>query len=499
VESIGPQRPGLYDFDPLFSGPGIKAHARVLTGELGTASHELDASITSERTSIAAGMLHAETNGQRINNDQSRNAYAALATLKPTSSLTLQLDVQQSDASFGDLPIRWDPNFVAMNDRNSERFTTTRIGARGQLTPDSEILVAATYADSRARLTDEVNPLIFEVAGRSTTGEVQYVKSMHRLDFVLGLSSIENPQHILIDIPGCCTFPREGTNREQTGYLYATLTPDERVKLIGGAAWDKARLNSIFIDEEHTYPKLGLILKPAKDTTIRIAYLEMMQRPLAAGQTLEPVQVAGFSQMHDDPPGTKSHQTAGAIDQKMGQRVYFGLTASNRWMDVPYLGSDSLGNLIGVTARWTESQVGGYIRWLATSSIAFSLQVIDEEFERTQENQGTGGFLSLKQLRVPAMVQWFSPSGFGASIRSTYWHQDGVFCSAGSLTCDLPGAATYTITDLGLSYEIPRRAGSISLDVLNVFNKHFQYQSVDTSKLVPFTGRAAFARIALSF
>ena len=499
VESIGPQRPGLYDFDPLFSGPGVKARAGGLVGEFGTASHELSASTTSERTSVAAGMLHAETDGQRVNNDQSRNAYAALVTLQLMTDLRLQLDFQQTDASFGDLPIRWDPNFVSQNDRNSERFTTSRIGVHGKLSPDSEILFATTYAESSSTLTDDVNPFSLHVGGHSTTVETQYVRSMHHLNVVVGLSSIENPQHILIDIPGCCTFPREGTDREQTGYVYATLALDERFKLIGGAAWDKARLNSIFIDEEHTYPKLGFIFKPAEDTTVRIAYFETMQRPLAAGQTLEPVQVAGFSQMHDDLPGTKSNQTAGAIDQKIGQRVYLGANATNRWMDVPYLGSDSLGNLIGVTARWTESQVGAYIRWLPTSSIALTLQVVDEDFERTQENQGIGGFLSLKQFRVPAMIQWFSPSGFGASLRATYWHQDGIFCAAGSLTCDLTGSATSTITDLGFSYQIPRRAGSISLDVLNIFDKHFQYQSVDTSKLVPFTGRAAFARISLAF
>ena len=71
------------------------------------------------------------TNGQRTNNDQSRDAYAALVTVQPTAALTLQLDLQQSDALFGDLPIRWDENFVSVNDRNSERFSTSRIGARG--------------------------------------------------------------------------------------------------------------------------------------------------------------------------------------------------------------------------------------------------------------------------------------------------------------------------------------------------------------------------------
>jgi tetratricopeptide (TPR) repeat protein len=156
VDSIGPPRPGLYDFDPLFSGPGIRARARGLTGSFGTASHELSASATFDRSSVALGMFHAETNGQRVNNDQLRNAYAGLITLKPTAAMTLQVDMQQSEAKFGDLPIRWDPTFVAVNDRNTEQFSTGRVGMRGELTPDSEVLFTLTQAESKAELVDSV-------------------------------------------------------------------------------------------------------------------------------------------------------------------------------------------------------------------------------------------------------------------------------------------------------------------------------------------------------
>src|SRR5262249_14041515 len=119
VASIGAQRPGFYDFDPLFfAAPGITARAGGLVGSFDTSSYGLSASANADRLSIAGGALHAETNGQRTNNDQSRDAYAALVTLQPISALTLQLDFQQSDASFGDLPIRWDPNNILLNDRN---------------------------------------------------------------------------------------------------------------------------------------------------------------------------------------------------------------------------------------------------------------------------------------------------------------------------------------------------------------------------------------------
>ncbi len=500
VESIGPQRPGLYDFDPLFSGPGVRARAAGLIGEFGTASHDLAASTTSERSSFAFGMLHAETDGQRVNNDQSRNAYAALATLKPTSSLTLQLDVQQSDASFGDLPIRWDPANIAMNDRNAERFTTSRIGMRDQLSSDSEILFAVTHTESKGKLTDDVTPLSIEIDGRSTIGEVQYLKNMRHMNAVLGLSSIESPRHVLIDFPGFGTFPSEATDRQQTGYLYATLIPfDESIKLIAGAAWDNSRLNSILVDKERTYPKLGLILKPWNGSAVRIAYIEMMQRALPAGQTLEPVQVAGFSQMYDDPFGTKSRQIAGAIDQRVGPRIYLGASASGRWMGIPYTAFDSLGQPIGASTPWKEEREAAYIRWLPTDSIALSFQIVKERFDRTAENQGTGAFLFLKQVRAPVTVQWFSPSGISASLRATYLHQNGIFCEAGAATCNLEGEETTTMYDLGLSYRLPRRIGSISIDVLNIFDEKFRYQSVDTSQLVPFTGRAAFARISLVF
>jgi hypothetical protein len=246
------------------------------------------------------------------------------------------------------------------------------------------------------------------------------------------------------------------------------------------------------IDEERTYPKLGVIWRPMGNTTIRAAYFSMIQRPLPAAQTLEPVQVAGFSQMYDDPFGTVSDQVAGAIDVKLGHRLHVGASAVSREMDIPFFPSN-------VTTPWSDDQVAGYIRWLPTNRLVLSLEAISEDFERSQQNQGTGAFLSLSQLRAPATIQWFSPSGLSAAFRVTYLRQDGIFCAAGAATCDLPGYEETTIADVGLSYRFPRRLGSLSVDVLNILDEQFRYQSVDTAKLVPFTGRAIFARVSLAF
>jgi hypothetical protein len=131
--------------------------------------------------------------------------------------------------------------------------------------------------------------------------------------------------------------------------------------------------------------------------------------------------------------------------------------------------------------------------------LALSLQAIDEDFDRSPDNQGTGSFLALEQLRVPATLQWFSPTGISAALRVTYLRQEGIFCAAGALVCDLADSEETTTADVSLSYRLPRRAGSVALDVLNIFDEEFRYQSIDTSQLVPFTGRAVFARASLTF
>ncbi len=494
MQSIGPRQPGLYDFDPLFFGSGVRAHARGLAGSFDTAALGASASGTFDKASITAGAFHAETDGQRVNNDQSRTTYAALLTLQPIAPLRLQADFQQSEAFFGDLPIRWDPNNVARNDSNVERFTTGRVGLWGQLSWDSELLLAFTYAESKGQLTnnDPTFPYSIRIDGRFTSSEAQYVRTTNHVTVVAGASSIEGTRDNLYNFAGFPIPQFEQSDREQTAYVYATITPfDQRLKFVVGGAWDNAQLNSVLVDQERTYPKLGVLWRPVESITVRAAYFSMIQRPLPAGQTLEPVQVAGFSQMYDDPYGTVSDQVAGAVDIRLGQRLYLGASAVSRQMDIPYFPSN-------VTVPWSEDQVAGYVRWLPTKAIALSLQAISEDFERTQQNQGTGAFLSLRQLRVPATFQWFRPSGITAVFRVSYLHQNGVFCAALTPTCDLPGTEESTVADIGLSYRLPRRAGTISLDVLNVFDKQFRYQSVDTSTLVPFTGRAVFARISLA-
>jgi hypothetical protein len=177
-----------------------------------------------------------------------------------------------------------------------------------------------------------------------------------------------------------------------------------------------------------------------------------MQRALPASQTLEPVQVAGFSQMHDDAYGTKSRQTAGAIDQKFGQRLYLGASATGRQLSVPFIAFDTLGQPIGANTPWKEEQEAGYIRWLPTDSAALSFQIIKERFNRTPELQGTGAFLSLDQLRMPLTFQWFSASGFATSLRATYLRQDGIFCAAQAPHVTYPEWKKTTTVDWGLSY-----------------------------------------------
>ena len=501
TDSIGPPRPGLYDFDPLFSGPGFRLRARGLTGSFGTGAYELAASSASDRSSVAFGLAHVESDGQRENNDQARDAYAALISIKPTSAITLQVDAQLSEAKFGDLPIRWDETAILASNRNTERFGTGRLGMRAQLSADSELLFTVTQAESMGQLDiSGLFPIWIGINGSVTGAEAQYTHNLGVVRMLAGLSFIEGTRRVLLDFPGFGTFPSKAGNREQTAYIYATVMPfGPRFRLIAGAAWDDSKLHSILVNEERVQPKWGVLWQLTQSTTLRWTSLGGTRRLLPGNQTLEPVQVAGFTQLYDDPFGTVARQMTAQLDQRVGDRLFLGGGAGIRRLSVPFTAFDAFGQPIGARTPWTERQGFGYANWLMSDSVALSLQSTREAFERSVDNQGIGSFLKLTQWVTPLTLQWLSPSGIGASARATYLSQNGIFCAANAFVCDLEGTESTVFVDLGVSYRLPRRFGSIGIDLLNVFDEKFKYQSVDTSQFVPFSGRALFARVAINF
>ena len=499
--TIGPERPGYYDFDPLFSGPGFAVRGWGVRGSYGTAAEQITASAAFDRGSLAIGQLHAETDGQRTNNDQSRNSYVGLASFQPSPSTTVQIEAQQSNALFGDLPIRFDPHFLSPDQRNTERSTVGRFGFRQNVSADSEVLGVVTHSEFDFSVISPSGPVIQSTDGSFTSPELQYIGRYRNIQVVAGGSLIEGSRREMLELPAFgLSIPSRSVDRSKTAYAYSTTSlADGRLHVTIGASWDDLLFQSLNYDLERWHPKLGVVWNVDPSTTIRAASFRSIQRPLVAGQTIEPVQIAGFGQYFDDVYGSIARRTAVAIDHRFGDTLYVGFSGGIRRIEATSRFFDANGNPQFVFNPWTEREGGGYVHWMARKDLVLSIQLAREAFERTESNPGIAQFLSLVQWRLPVSAQWFASERVSLYSRLSYLHQQGVFCSRTTNFCDVPGRESSVVTDFGATYRFPRRMGGVSLDVLNAFNERFLYQSLDTSRIAPFTGRAVFGRVFLNF
>ncbi len=499
--SLGPARGGYYDFDPVFSGPGLRARAYGLVGTSSTASQGVEASAQFDRSALAAGILHAETDGQRANNDQSRDSMAALASFQPTTATTIQVEAQQSNVRFGELPIRFDPTNYSPDQRNSEQSTVGRVGLRHQFSPQSELLAVASHTEFDFDTFSAIGQYSLTTQGSYSSPEIQYVTGSQFIQFVGGASLIEGSRRDRLDLPAFgLSFPSNSVDRSKSAYAYSTLhLAGGKLHATIGIGWDDFLLQSLNYDVERTHPKLGLVWNVDSATTIRAASFRSMQRPLVAGQTLEPVQVAGFGQFYDDIYGSISRRSAIAIDRRVGYDFFIGAGGGVRRIEATSRYFDSNGMPQFTFAPWSEREGHVYAHWKPHNQVAISIQIHREAFERTEGNPGVAQFLELVQWRAPVAIQWIGASGLSANARVSYLKQRGTFCSTTANVCDVPGQESTTMFDVGVAFRFPRRAGGVSVDVLNLTDQTFLYQSLDTSRFVPILGRAVFGRVYLNF
>lgn len=276
-------------------------------------------------------------------------------------------------------------------------------------------------------------------------------------------------------------------------YAYSNLELLDNLTLTLGASsdfFDTDLAGDISTDQFN--PKFGLTWNPLPQTTIRAAAFRTLKRTLITDQTLEPTQVAGFNQFYNDFNGTDSWRYGVAWDQKFGNRIYAGMEYSYRHQDVPFVDGFTLNTK---KANWRENLVRGYIFWAPLDYMSFNIEYQWEKLDRN------GAFVNGARLaethRLPLGVDFFHPSGFGASIKTTYISQKGNFLRSTGVFED--ARDNFWVVDAALNYRLPKRFGLISIGATNLFNEKFNYYEADLKnpRLTP--GQFLYSRITLSF
>jgi len=382
---------------------------------------------------------------------------------------------------------------------------TYRFGLRHSFSPSSIFLGSFMYQDSGFHYKNKLPSTSWMKEQRldrpenAFSGEGQYLFRSKYVDLVSGVGYFDINGEIDTTILTIFPPPLDKLTSELSAdlrhtnlYAYSYLKPLDGLTVTIGASGDLTEGASPDVAGKNEFnPKFGIMWSPFSSTLIRAAAFRVLKRTLITDQTLEPTQVAGFNQFYDDTNGTEAWEYGAAVDQKFSQNIFGGLEFSYRDLETPLTNVSGTADIFD----WDEYLARAYLYW--TPHKWFALRA-EYQFERYERDRGfTDGIRTLDTQRVPLGINFFHPSGLGASLQVTYNHQDGDFeIDRGVFRS---GKDDFWLVDTAINYRLPKRYGFITVGIKNLFDQEFNYYETDLNNPSIQPDRVVFGRITLAF
>jgi outer membrane receptor protein involved in Fe transport len=280
-------------------------------------------------------------------------------------------------------------------------------------------------------------------------------------------------------------------NPEQTNaYAYSIVDLPRRVTVTIGASADFYKRESL--ERNQFNPKLGIVWEPTTSTTFRAAVLRTLNRTVISSQTIEPTEVAGFSQLFADGEAEEAREGGVAIDHKFTDVLFGGAEYLRRKLFVPV----EFGDGPERTVEWfpRRDQFGrAYLYWAPEKQVSLSVEYFDEHFDHS-EFSGDEAFLNVQTNRLALGAHYFHPSGAIIQVTASYIHQDGDFIVRG---VPASGKDEFWVFDSAVGYRLPKRFGRLTFEVKNLFDQQFRFQDTDPASPRIRPGRLAVFRFVI--
>ncbi len=503
LQGAGPADAGFNEYNSLFNRNRISLLISGVTGSNSTFGDEIVVSGLHEKLSFSVGQFHYETNGFRKNNDQKQDIYNVFAQVALSAQTSAQAEFRSTTKSYGDLALRFYPDNFSATVRQKDEMTSGRIGFHHSFGPGSDLISNIGYQRSEAGLHDTMLPVIssFDIDienKNSYSAEMQYLLKKDKYALVAGAGYFSIDRRITSNFD--FVFPPESVkditdNRisHENFYLYSkinypkdlTFTLGFSADLFKGQDFNKDQLN----------PKFGLIWNLCPSTTVRAAIFRTLERTLTAGQTLEPTQVAGFSQFSNDAEGTDAWTYGIGIDKKLSKNLHAGLEYSHRQLELPRNVISAGGSPEVQVFDWKERFGRTYLYWTPHKWITLSAEYIYERFDR--DPASFPEVEHLKTHRFPLAVNFSHPAGISANAKATYVTQEGRFNPISSPFA-LNDQSNFWTFDASIGYRLPKRLGMLSIVGKNLFDKSFKYQDMDPTGPIMQPGRSVFIKLTIA-
>ncbi len=508
ISSQGPSIAGFNTYNPLFNRNQAVLQAGGLAGSNSTWGAEGVVSGIYDKLSLSAGYTYFDTDGWRTNADQKDSIANIFAQYEFTYKTSLQAEYRYRDTRKGDTRLRFDPDNFYPNLIENVTSNSIRFGLLHRFSRSSDLIGNFMYSEGDFTGDNKFEiPIPFEpfpgfsvpatlqinantkTDNEAYSGELQYLFRSNYVDFISGAGYFDTDSKITVDrnqtvilSPPLPSIPIPTTPENNDAdvnhpnvYFYSYLKPLQNLKFIIGVSGDFFNGGVSKVEDRDQFnPKLGLIWNPFLNTVLRGAVFRTLTRTLLNDQTLEPTQVAGFNQFFDELRSTDAWRYGGAIDQKFSESIYGGAEFSKRELKVPV----SVGEATFPNQRvdWDEYLGRAYFFWTPHKWLSLSAEYLYEKFDYDIESNP--GVEEVKTHSFPLGINFFHPSGLGASLKATYYDQKGIFqkLNTGEF---YRGEDDFWVVDAAINYRLPKRYGFITIGATNFFNEEFKYFDTD--------------------
>ena len=515
ISAGGPGSLSFNEFNPIFNRNGLTLLTTGLAGGNDTVAAEGVLGGIYKNASFSLGYTHFETDGFRPNSGENDDIGNVFLQLELTPETSIQGEYRYRESRRGDLRLRFFHEDVFPEELTKELRRSYRLGVRHAFSPSSIVLGSFIYSDADFRVREKrlaptdffglsIENKITEFKAPQTafSGELQHLFRSRYVNLTTGAgyadvngrldSSIRLGFPFPLPIPDLIEASDSTDVRHTNVYAYSYINPLKDLTFILGASGDFT-YGDLLKDTEQLNPKFGMVWNPLPTTTVRWAVFRALKRALITNQTLEPTNVAGFNQFFDDFDATNAWRYGVAVDQKFIHDVFAGVEFSQRDMDVPLLSAEVPGKLTFREEAQRERLARSYLFWTPHPWWALRLEY---QFERYTTQGLNSTPKDLNTHRVPVGISFFHPSGFGASLKATYFDQEGTFV-LNNLNVR-SGQDDFWVVDAGISYRLPQRYGFITVGASNLFDQDFRFFDRDLKNPSIQPDRMVFARFTLA-
>jgi len=476
----------LNEYTPLFERDQVKLFASEGFGNNNAFDAELTVAGIYRQMSFSLGRLYSKTNGFRENNDETNDLHNIFAQFAVTPKLNIQIEHRSRDSRYGDLALAFDPDAFNPFVRTDIKQRDIRVGGHFVISPKSRIVANVMGVEREENGKDITDPVLGESESANDQqegyqAELQYLFQSRRYNIAMGAShydvDIKRSREfdtILCSSPFTipnlvCATSKEATRKHGNAYTYVNITYSDKLIWTVGASYDDYEI--VNRDSQNKLnPKLGVQWQLNDKMRLRAAGFKTLKRALVANQTIEPTQIAGFNQFFDDINATTATRYGLGLDISLTRSTNAGLEFTRRKLDVPVLDDDFT---ITEYRKRNEDIHRAYLYLTPTKNIAISGEYQYENFSAPDDDP-------LRQSKthiVPLSLRYFSTQGFFGKLATSYVKQ--TVDRAGSPAGTIDDSDTFLLVDATLGYRLPKRMGSISLAVHNLFDKNFDYYDIN--------------------